>query len=223
MSIINSGKFTLKGIDVNKATPRPSDTYDANAKERHDTSYNEMVTDAPIAPEAIKSGAVGYFEDGKFVEDEGRIILKGEYAEINIDCMNKSHRKLVSKVIGSIMEYISGQIQDFTSDVFIDDEIIPKVLSFYEEKHIELMDLIEAGDDTLKKHIHVINVSNNIFHESSLVKFSNMIQEFINGDINSDEYLSYLKAIKQRMKSVSKENVLLAEGKVNDIKYVNKV
>jgi len=227
MSINNKGKFSIITDDNNgmdRATPVPSKEYDKSEKERHDKAYAKEIAAAPSFNEAASSGAIGHIdESGKFVEDEGRIILKDEYSEITIECMNSRHQNIVGKVVGSIMEYLSGQIQDFTSDVFIDANIIPKVLEFYEAKHIEVMDGIESGDDKHKIMTYSLRIPNGIFHEASLVKFADMIQEFVNGDKTGDEYLSYLKAIKVRMIEVGKHNGLLKEGKVIDVTDVIKV
>jgi hypothetical protein len=220
MSINNTGKFTTPYY---KATPVPSLNYDTEAKERHDAMLREELEKAPSINASVLSNKVGNIENGIFVEDEGRIILKEEYAEVILDCMNSRHHSIIAKVIGSIMEYLSGQIQDYTSSVFVDDKLMPQVLEFYETKHLEVMDAIENKDEEHKMETFKLRIPNNVFHKESLIKFGGMTQEFINGDINSDNYLSYLKAIKGRMKTVKKHNRLLKDGVVSDISDYIKV
>ena len=98
-------------------------------------------------------------ENGNQVEDEGRIELTQGYADIEFSCTNLRHVALVSKILGSIMEYISGYIQDYTSNVKINDEFIPKVLEFYTNTNSSINDELEDSNDdysrsyTLKIHI----------------------------------------------------------------------
>ena len=209
MSINNKGKFAVDG----RSTPVPSKEFDEEARKLHDEQLKEQLENAPSIDDAASSGKVGYIdENGNFIEDNYKIEIKDEYIQVSFRCLNNRHRDLVSKVTGSIMEFIGGYIQDYTSSVMIDGTMIPKVLRFYEEKYSEITEEIEQNNVTNKRCTYVMNFPSILFLPSTVKTFLANTQQFIDNEKTVKIYLKYLEGIKKRMVDAGKHNRFLKDG-----------
>lgn len=208
MSMYNKGKFSSP-----KTTVVPSKDYDESARTEHDEKLKKQLENAPSAPSHALDGKIGYYDEGgKFVEDTHRIKIKDTHVEVSFNALNERHSRIIAKIMGSIMEYLSGQIQDFTTSVMITDKMIPEVLKFYGQKFEEIQNEIEMGHEKVHKCSVAMNIPSHIFRPSTLKKFVQTTEKFLSGDKTITNYLRYIRATKKKMVKVAKENRFLKEG-----------
>ena len=201
MSINNRGKFAIGGDG--RSTPIPKKAFDVDERIAHDKHLQEVLKDAPSLDE---------FDEPTVNKDKYQIEIKEEYVEVELNYVSSRHQFIITKVMGSIMEYISGTIQDYTSPIKINSDMIPEVLKFYVEKYSEVLDDIENGNEKLQRGAYLMNFPSILFRLSTVKKFKENTQKFIDGDKTLTNYLTYLKSIRQKILETGRTNRFLKEG-----------
>lgn len=209
MPINNKGKFSLGHHN----TPVPSKEFDEEARRLHDEELKKQLEKAPSIGLAAASGKVGYVDvNGNFIEDSYEIKIKDKYIEVSFECVNQRHRDLVSKITGSIMEFLSGYIQDYSSSVTIDIEMIPKVLDFYDTKYNEIIKEIDGDKEKENKCKFLMNFPSILFKPDTVKTFLSNTQAFINNDKSKSNYLNYLLELKECITIAGKHNRFIKDG-----------
>lgn len=110
------------------------------------------------------------------------------------------------------MEFLSGYIQDYTSSVTIDIEMIPKVLDFYDVKYNEIIKEIEEDNEKENKIQYALNFPSILFKADTVKSFLSNTQAFIDNDKSKSNYLSYLLELKECITVAGKHNRFLKDG-----------